>query len=50
MYQLDFGRSRENEMLTYAMIEVVSPNSKFEKINSNLLVWKGIKPNPFVDF
>ena len=31
MYQLDFGRSRENEMLTYAKIEIVSPNSEAEK-------------------
>ena len=42
MYQLDFNWSRENEMLTYAKIEIVSPNTKIEKINSNLLVWKGV--------
>ena len=50
MYQLDFGRSRENEMLTYAKIEVLSPNSKFEKLTSNLLVWKGVNSNPFIEF
>lgn len=50
MYQLDFGRSRENEMLTYAKIEVLSPNTVNEKLNSNLLVWKGVDKNPFVEF
>lgn len=50
MYQLDFGRAREEEMLTFAKLEVYNPNNDNEKINSNLLVWKGLNQNPFVDF
>ncbi len=46
MYQLDYGRQKENEMLTYAKIEY----SDSHEPESNLLVWKGINPNPFVCF
>ena len=27
MYQLDFGRAREEEMLTFAKLEVYNPNN-----------------------
>ena len=50
MYQLDFGRAKEEEMLTYAKIDIYRPNENDEKVDSNLLVWKGINPNPFVEF
>jgi len=50
MYQLDFGRSREEEMLTYAKIDAQKPNDHEENIEANLLVWKGVNQNPFVDF
>lgn len=50
MYQLDFGRAKEEEMLTFAKIDIYKPDQNDEKVDSNLLVWKGINPNPFVEF
>ena len=50
MYQLDFGRSKENEMLTYAKIEVNESKRKTRGINSGLFVWKGINSRPFLEF
>jgi UDP-2,3-diacylglucosamine pyrophosphatase LpxH len=50
MYQLDFGKSREEEMLTFAKLDVFKLDEKEEKIDSNLLVWKGRNQNPFIDF
>ena len=50
MYQLDFGRAKENEMLTYAKISVSSCKDGKTSLDASLLVWKGVNPNPFVEF
>lgn len=49
MYNLEFGKEKENTLLTYAKIDVLNKEES-EPLHANLLVWKGIDQRPFTEF